>query len=208
MNLRHAIKIGLMVLLSAAVPIALISVWGHEDQQIWPSGQLTPQEETLARTLAERELAKPEHNIGSSEKIYFTRIQLLPDSQAETSQREAIVTHYRYQGNQAILSYVDLNTETVYKVEKVTNLPTPLAKEELQLAMELAKADARLQPLFQEYGNTLHVEGKPGGAERSTDPSRPQRQVHLLFRVGRNYLSGPRVIVDLATETVQVEEVR
>lgn len=206
MNRLHALlRNGLALLL--LLPLGCAAVEGNNEKRDWPLSQLTPAEEQLARDLAEEALFQPEQHIDRSEKIFFTRLQMLPGSTADSPERQVVVTHYRYQGNQAILTTVDLHTQQVVQVERVANLPTALAAEEFQRAVILARADERLLDLFAEYGERLHVEGKLGWPTQVADPSVPHRNVYLLFRVGRNYLSGSRVIVDLVNERVSVEEV-
>jgi hypothetical protein len=205
---RNTIMYGWMLLL-AFLPVACSSPVSHQEENtpsIW--GQLTDEESRLARDLAEEELFKPDNQFSPGEKIYYTRIQLLPDSQAETANRVVVVTHYRYQGNQAILTHVDLNTRKVREVVREVNLPTPLAREEFDLAVKLARQEPQVVKLFEQFGADLHVEGKIGWPATIADPTVPHRNVYLLFRVGGDYLTGPSVIVDLVNETVQVQEVK
>ena len=205
---RRTINCALMVFL-AFLPVACSSAVSHPEEKtprIW--GQLSDEEARLARNLAEEELFKPENPFSPGEKIYYTKTELLPDSQAETDNRVVVVTHYRYQGNQAILTYVDLNARKVTEVAREVNLPTPLAHEEFELAVKLARQHERVAKLYEQFGKDLHVEGKIGWPATIADPNMPHRNVYLLFRVGADYLNGPRVIVDLVNETVRIEEVK
>lgn len=201
---RRAWKIGLLVLL-AFVPVAL-AVPSHIH---WPEVRrpyLNDREVALARQLAEQELFQPVNRIGPGEKIYFTRIELLPGSSAEATGRIVLVTHYRYQGNLAVLSTVDLDAGHVIKVENVNNLPTPLAAEEWELTLELARANRQVASLFREFGEDLQVEGKLGWPVSVADLTVPRRDVYLLFRVNGAYLNGPPVVVDLVREQVRVND--
>ncbi len=199
----RALKIGLLGAL-ALVPVALAAMPERADHRVSQVPYLSEREVALARELAERELFRPDRGIGASEKVYFTKIELLPGSSAATTGREVMVTHYRYQGNQAILTRVDLHARQVVNVETVVNLPTPLAAEERSLAEELAWANPQVAALYQEFGDQLHVECKLGWPAAVADPTLPHRDVYLLFRIGRDYLSGPRVVVDLVHEQVRV----
>jgi len=114
------------------------------------------------------------------------------------------VIHYRYRGDETILTTVDLRHGEVLKREILVQFPTALAQEEITRAEEMARADSRLQGLF--AAQRLHVEARPLQAAAPQDPLFGHRVMHLLLRNGNAYLTTPRVLVDLSTETVLVDD--
>src|SRR5437868_12982838 len=70
---------------------------------------LTQDEITLARDLAERDLPIFTSVLPSGPKRYFIKADLLPDSQAVSDQRLVMVHHYAYDGDRTIFTMVDLN---------------------------------------------------------------------------------------------------
>lgn len=197
----------LLLLLGAAIiPLAWLAARGERETIEQERASLSLREQALARRLAEEELLKPEHGIAAGERIYFTRVNLIPAPNADSPQREAIVTHYRYEGNQAILTYVDLRSESVYKVEKVTNLPTPLSEEEYRLAIELARADPRLAGFFADHEPDLQIDAKLCWPSEVRDSTQPHRNVELIFRDDDGWLVEPLVWVDLVRRIVHVDE--
>jgi len=194
-----------MLVLLALAPIACGSTQGN-DQGQRPPYELSPEEIRLARALAERDMHLPEQIHSPLERIVFTKIDLLPDFRAGTSLGQVIVQHYRYRNDDVVLTTVDLNRPQVLNVEVIPHFPTALAPEELQRAEQLARADARLKSVFEMPGRTLAVEGRPIQAANAQEPLFGDRLVHLLLRQGNDYLSRPRVLVDLTTEAVLLEE--
>jgi hypothetical protein len=202
-------RLGLALL--GLLPLACARVHGEGSASGWqgeplPPYELSADEIRIARDLAEQGIERPAHPASPHDRVVFTKIELLPDAQAETKKRTVLVTHYRYRDDQAILSMIDLNRRQVIQVEKVPHLPTPLAPEELARAEQLARADARLRRLFAAPASNLRVEGK---ALYGT-PQQPwfgHRVVALLFRDGGSYLVRPEVWVDLTSETVRVNAV-
>src|SRR5437870_4751313 len=65
---------------------------------------LTPEEIGQARELAERDLPVPA--LPSGPRIVFVKVDLLPDSQAETTQRLVMVHHYRYPSDETIFTMI------------------------------------------------------------------------------------------------------
>ena len=90
---------------------------------------LTPAEVSLARDLAENDWHLAEQPSGF--KTLFIKVDLLPDSQAETTQRLVMVHHYRYQGDQTIFTMVDLHSRQILKREICVHYPTALAPVEV-----------------------------------------------------------------------------
>lgn len=193
----------LFVLLSL-LPIACARLEGNDEQDARGPYELSVDEVRLARELAERGLNMPRQPASPQERIVFVKVDVLPDARAGTGQRQVMVHHYRYRGDQTVLTHVDLNRLEVLGVETLSHFPTGLAPEEIERAEALARADDRLRSIFA-HGK-LRVEARP----IDFTPGQPlfgRRVVHLLLRDGVNYLASPRVLVDLSTEAVLVNEV-
>ena len=62
------------------------------------------------------------------------------------------MTHYRYDGDTAIVTLVNLSQRTLITVEIVAHLPTPLAAQEFSRAREPALAQAEVQAALAPYG--------------------------------------------------------
>lgn len=77
------------------------------------------------------------------------------------------MTHYRYDGDTAIVTLVNLSQRTLITVEIVAHLPTPLAAQEFSRARELALAQAEVQAALAPYGDRVVAEGLVARAARS-----------------------------------------
>jgi hypothetical protein len=192
--------------LLALAPIACGSIQGNDEGQARPPYELSPDEIRLARDLSERDLHIPEAIHSPLERVVFTKIDLLPDFRAGTGMRQVIVHHYRYRNDEVVLTTVDLNRREVLSVETIPHFPTALAREETERAERLARADARLKQVFEMPGRTLAIDFRPIQAAKEQDRLFGHRVVHLLLRQGNDYLSRPRILVDLTNETVMVDE--
>jgi hypothetical protein len=188
----------------ALAPIACGRLQGREESPARPPYELSPDEIRLARELAERDMNIPAKPLSPLERVVFTKIDLLPDSQAETTMRQVIVHHYRYRGDEVVLTTVDLNRLEVLSTETIPHFPSALAREELVRAEHMAQSDARIKHVFEEPGRSLKIEGRLPYFP-SSHALFGHRVVQLLLRNGADYLSSPRVLVDLSTETVIVE---
>lgn len=192
----------------ALLPLACARLEGSDEQDARPPFELSADEIRLARELAERHLDIPQNPASPMDRVVFAKIDLLPDSQAVTNQRQVIVQHYRYRGDATILTTIDLNRLEVLGVETIAHFPTALAREELDRAERMARADVRLRPIFEMPNLPLRVEGRPIQFAFPHEPLFGHRVVHLLLRDGNSYLNRPRVLIDLSTEAVLVDEVR
>ena len=116
------------------------------------------------------------------------------------------VIHYRYDDDTAIHTVVNLGDgEVVYRKE-IPHLPTPFTQQELNHAHGLAMNNATVREALGRYVNKVVVEGLPIHSASDNDPWFGRRVVQLLFKVGQDYISSPRVIVDLTNSNVVVEE--
>jgi hypothetical protein len=164
--------------------------------------QLTAEERAAARKLTEQALKERNFNSG---KVYLTRIDVFADG--GSGERHAIAISYRYEGDLAILTHIDLGTMKVTAVEQVPHLPTSLAPEELAEAEKLARANREVGRALAKYGPEARIEVDAEIAITAV-PDAPEyhhRVVRLFFRRGRDYLLYvPNVNVDLTTGTVRV----
>jgi hypothetical protein len=165
---------------------------------------LTPEEYQSVVTLAEKALKAKELHKG---KIYLTSLEVHRDTGDVQSPRNALVIHYRYEGNLAIYTSVNIGRKQVTKVETDPHGPTCLAAEELAQAIKLVRASADVHKALAKHGPPEKFEVDALIAH-TADPKSPifqHRAVRIWFRQGRTYLLyGPTVEVDLTTEKVRV----
>lgn len=158
------------------------------------SYELTAAEVRQARELAEALLA------GAPGKVVFVKAELLPGPTADAPQRQARVTHYRYEGDETVYTCVDLRAGTVMQVEKLPHHPTALAAEERARAEQLVRGDARLANLFAAEAQ-VRVELRPHQAPVE-DELFGHRLVLADFASGDAYVGPRAVVVDLSTGQV------
>jgi Cu2+-containing amine oxidase len=137
-----------------------------------------------------------------------TNVDLVRDKadDAESEERLAMVTHYRYEGDLAIQTLVNLTEKKVVSLESIPHLPTPLVAQEFSLARELALSRADVKQALEEYRDRLNVEALVVRTASEDDPLFGHRVVRLLFRVGQDYLSTPIVMVDLTEKKVIIQQ--
>ncbi len=162
---------------------------------------LSQAEVGLARELAEKDWLAAEHP--SSFKTLFIKVDLLPDTQAESNQRLVMVHHYRYPNDQTVLTMIDLHARQVLKREILEHFPTALAPVEIEQAARLARADARLKPLLELM--PTHFDFRPIEYAVPGEPLFGHRVVHVLMRQDAGYVVSPQVFVDLTTQVVHLE---
>ncbi len=163
--------------------------------------QLTQEELSLAIGLAEKDWHVDP--LPSGPKTVFIKVDLLPDSQAETSQRLVMVHHYRYHTDETIFTMIDLNSHQVLKREIQPHYPTGLAPAEVRRAEELARADERMRPLLEAV--PTRFDARPIQYADPHEALFARRVVHLLMRQHGATVVSPRILVDLTTETVHLE---
>ena len=132
---------------------------------------------------------------------------MLRDTSDAESPRNVLLAHYRYDGNLAIHTSVNIGRKQVTKVETDPHGPTCLAPAELAHAVKLVRASADVHKALAKHGPPEKFEVDALIAH-SADPKSPiyqHRAVRIWFRQGRTYLLyGPMVEVDLTTEKVRV----
>ncbi len=116
------------------------------------------------------------------------------------------VIHYRYDDDTALHSVLTLKDAVLLDYQEFPHLSTPLAKEELDAARTLALNDDDVRAkLGKYYADLVTVEALVIRTASEADPWFGRRIVQLLFRVDRDYLRSPRVIVDLTKSVVLIE---
>jgi hypothetical protein len=189
--------LGLMALMLVGCSQAI----GDQTGRVQYPFVLTQEEISAARALAERDLMVD--SLPSGPKTVFIKVDLLPDSQANTAQRLVMVHHYRYHADQTIFTMVDLNTHEILGRDIQVHYPTALAPAEMERALSLARADDRLRPLLQ--AGTTKLEARPIQYAAPEEPLFGHRVVHVLLRREGNYLVSPHVLVDLTNETIHMD---
>src|SRR5262249_24585992 len=137
---------------------------------------LTQEEVGLACELAERDLVD---SLPSGPRTVFVKVDLLPESQAETSQRLVMGHPYRYQTAQTISTMIDLKSHEVLKREFHVHYPTALAPAEIERAFQLARTDSRLQALLEAH--PTHFDARPLQFAAPEEPLFGHRVVHVLL---------------------------
>jgi len=115
------------------------------------------------------------------------------------------VIHYRYDDDAAIHTLVNADEMAVIDRREGSHLPAKLGPSELEEAARLALADPRVQALLGDHVSRVKVEGLLSRTTDREDPFFGRRVVYMLFRVGRDYLGGAPIFVDLTNRTVFVE---
>jgi len=142
----------------------------------------------------------------ADDRTFFVHAEMLHDKSAPGSRR-ALVLHYRYQGDLTITTVVDLTAQRVLDVRTAAHVAAPLSQQEFEQARGLAMADPRVAEALGQNRGRVTVEPLVLHATEG-DPLYGHRVVRLLFRVERDYLSAPVVLVDLTTRQVMIEPPR
>lgn len=192
---------GLLVQMAAAVPL------GAQTNPPRPGSELTAIERDQARQIAQQEIAR--QKLRTDDRIYAVDYELIvpKDEKGEAgSQRLARVTHYRYDGNLAIVSYVDLTARIVVRSETLANPAVPVSQEEFELAKQLLLKDAEVQRLLAKEVSRVVPEALLMHFPDDKDPLFGHRVLRFVFRQGTQYLRQPVVWVDLTARTVTIEK--
>ena len=178
---------------------------GDDNDGVPGPEQLSAEERAAVRKLAEQALKARDLLKG---KVYLTRVEVFYDGRRE--ERHAIAIHYRYDGDLAMLTHIDVGTMKVTAVETVPHLPTSLSPEELAESEKLARGNREVARALAKYGPDAKIEVDAQMAITAVPdaPGFHHRVVRLFFRRGREYLLyAPSVDVDLTTRTVEVRPV-
>ena len=174
-----------------------------------PPSDLTSMESKAVLGLAENALRAQDLWKG---KVVLTNTEVVVDHNADPSQRYALLTFYRYEGNLAILLVANLKKMTVTKVTTHPDMPTSLAREEIAEAQKIARAHPDIQKALTRYKHLDRIEIDTIVAQiiKPDVPGYHHRVARLFFRdAERNYLAGvPMVDVDLTTGEVRFDVIR
>ncbi len=199
-----AVSIGLLLIGFSHLPAQQVEPSRQEVQR--PQDALTPAERELAGRIA-LEFVR-ENQLLTVGQVFLVDVELVraKEGTLDPAARQALVTHYRYDGDLALLTLVDLAREVGVSVDTVRHLAVPLSETEFENARRLALADDRLARILAPYESELRVEALLTQAQSTDDPWYGHRVVRLLFHVGTGYLDEPVVYVDLTAEDVIIEE--
>jgi hypothetical protein len=166
---------------------------------------VTPAEKSLALSLTKKGFKQLA--LGTTGPMYLTNLELVNDKNAEergSKDRFALVTYYRYEGDQAILSYINLSHPQLLWQKIKPHLPTQLAPEEFQQMKALILASPEVQARLGTIFDKLEIEAMLIHPTRPQDALYGHRVVRPLFRFGQDYLDEPFVQVDLTTQQVAI----
>ena len=197
------------------VPWILVACEGMQDRRtddlsieaLAPSpSPLSEEEQRRAVAIAERgtETAR----FLAAGRNVVADVELVRDKALEEAGRQdrlASVTHYRYAGDLTIQTLVNITDEQVLDVRTAEHRPTPLTVEEVERAKSLAFDDPDVRSALPVPVERIVAEPLLTTAGSPDDPLFGRRVVRLLFKVGRDYLAQPVVLVDLTSERVIVE---
>lgn len=168
--------------------------------------ELSAEEQNLARELSESALKNTALFL---DPIYFLGAELhrvKSEEGTSSNERHAIARHFRYEGNLTILTYVNLSSKKVLNVESIAHVPARLSVEEFEIAKGLALSDERVRKQLGTDSDKIDIEPLVFHSSSPEDPMFGRRAVRLLFRIERDYLSAPVVVVDLTDRKVIIEE--
>lgn len=188
--------------------------------QTYKFDPLTPEERELAVRLAEAdERVKKMRGQGRHNLILVELATPKTGDQNDLNSRHAEVLYYRYDGNQGVLTLVDLRRQAVQEVVAINGDSVPLVAEEVNEALNLALQNRTLinllGPNYQQYrvASSSSPDREPNRVEAlrllassPDDPCYRHRCVSLLFRQGDTFLTGTEVIVDLTNQRVRVDQ--
>lgn len=166
----------------------------------------TPTAAETSRAFAMAEQAIQERGLRATGPLYNISAELHRDKNAVTRNRLVLVTSYRYSGDVAILSYVDLTKGVVTRVDAISHTNVHLSEAEYLLAKEKALTTPKVRQQIGEYLGQIQVEAMVSHAAYEKDPLFGHRVVRLLFKVpSGGYLAQPIVFVDLTANQVLID---
>jgi hypothetical protein len=167
---------------------------------------LTTGERELARELAEREITAK--RLRTDDRLYAVDFELVQpkDEKGERgAQRLARVTHYRYDGDLAIISYVDLSSRRVVQTQTLEHPSVPVSQEEFDIAKGLLLANETIRRQLGENAAKVVPEALLMNFPDPKDRLYGHRVLRFVFRRDRAYLRQPVAWVDLTARTVTIE---
>jgi hypothetical protein len=166
----------------------------------------TPTVAETSRAFAMAEQAIQAKGLRTTGPFYNISAELYREKNAPTRNRLILVTSYRYSGDVAILSYVDLTKGVVTRVDTVAHTNVHLSEAEYLLAKEKALSHPKVRQQLGEYLSQIKVEAMVSHSAYEKDPLFGHRVVRLLFKVpGSGYLAQPIIFVDLTANQVLID---
>lgn len=183
-----------------------VTAWGQTPEEEAREAFFTPTLAEASRAFAMAEQAIQERGLRATGPFYNISAELHRDKSAVTRNRLVLVTSYRYSGDVAILSYVDLTKGIVTRVDTIAHTNVHLCEAEYLLAKEKAFADPKVRQQLGVYLNQVKVEAMVSHSAYEKDPLFGHRVVRLLFKVPNSgYLAQPIVFVDLTANQVLID---
>jgi|GEM_PF-1675757 len=186
---------------------------------VLPFDPLTPEERALAVRVVEGDASARRLRGTGRQRLISVELATVKTLQSDGGSRNAEVLYYKYQGNEGILSLVDLSRGTVRETARINGDTVPLVAEEVSEALALALRNKTLTDLlgpdYQRYqvaaqefraGQPNQVEALRLLASKPKDPCYQHRCLSLLFRQGETFLTGTSVVVDLTAQVARVEQ--
>jgi hypothetical protein len=171
-----------------------------------PGFDLTASERDLARQIAEKEIAAK--RLRTDDRLYAVDFELVQpkDQKGERgAQRLARVTHYRYDGDLAIVSYVDLGSRLVVQTQTLEHPSVPVSQEEFDIAKGLALKDAEVRRQLGDNAAKVVPEALLMNFPDRRDKLYGHRVLRFVFRLDTAYLRQPVAWVDLTARSVTIE---
>lgn len=170
---------------------------------------LAVQEKEIARQVAEEEINRKA--LRTASPLYLVDMELIVAKGEEKGEaagkRLARVVHYRYEGDLAIVSLVDLASRSTVQQETVAHLSVPLSEEEFNVARELVLADPRMKQQLGAQSQSVTPEALVLRAASPRDPIYGHRVLRFMFRLpDGTYLSKLIALVDLTDRKVTLEK--
>jgi hypothetical protein len=193
---------------SARVLIVLVTIWSSAllAQQRQPLDPLTPEERREAERIARAD-ERVRKLLGPGGRVnYVEFLALKSGSDSDEPSPHAEVLLLRDDAQYGVRALVQLGEKrAVVSVQRVEESTVPMTEIELQSAARLAAENAEVRAVLGTQLADLQVEGLRIFTNDKRDPCFAQRCVRLLYRMGRDYVSDPIVIVNLSKPTVLVE---
>ncbi len=171
-----------------------------------PGFDLTPAERDLARQLADGEISA--RRLRTDDRLYVVDFELIlpKDQNGESGDRRlARVTHYRYDGDLAIVTFVDLGSRQVLQLETIEHPSVPVSQEEFDIARTLVLQDAEVRGQLGTNLTEVVPEALLMNFPDAEDQLFGHRVLRFVFKLGTEYLRQPVAWVDVTARTVTVE---
>lgn len=170
---------------------------------------LTPVERRTAERVARAD-PRVRDLVGEGGRLsYVEFVAVKAEDEREAPARHAEVVFLRADAQFGVRALVSLQREpAVVAVDKIPEADVPMTAADLEMARKLALENAEVRAAGEARLAKATVEGLRIVATDDDDPCFRSRCVRLLFKIGRDYLSQPVVVVNLTKSSVTVERTR